>query len=172
MIITIGGLAGSGTTTASKILSKKMGIPHISAGDIFRQMAAEYNMDILEFSKYAEGNLNIDQDIDERQAKIASENDDIIIEGRLSAYFVDADLKVFFIAPLNVRSKRICVRENKPLNIVKNEIIERGKSEAKRYKELHGIDVDNLDIYDLIIKTNSFHAEGIADIILKATEVI
>ncbi|MGZ7160844.1 MAG: AAA family ATPase, partial [Methanobacterium sp.] len=39
MIITISGLAGSGTTTATKVLSRKMGIPYISAGDIFRQMA-------------------------------------------------------------------------------------------------------------------------------------
>jgi len=60
MIITIGGLAGSGTTTASKILSEKMRIPYISAGDIFRQMAREHEMDILEFSKYAEDNIDVD----------------------------------------------------------------------------------------------------------------
>ncbi len=40
MIITIGGLAGSGTTTAAKILSEKLHIPFLSAGEIFRQMAA------------------------------------------------------------------------------------------------------------------------------------
>ncbi len=64
MIITIGGLAGSGTTTVSKILSDMMGIPYISAGDIFRQMASEHDMDILEFSSYAEENVVIDRQLD------------------------------------------------------------------------------------------------------------
>jgi len=172
MIITIGGLAGSGTTTASKILSEKMDIPYISAGDIFRQMAVERGMDILEFSKMAEDDLKIDLEIDRRQAEIARKNENIIVEGRLSAYFVDSDLKVCFIAPLDVRTERISQRENKPVNLTKKEILKRGKSEAKRYLEIHNIDIDNLDIYDLIINTHSFHAESVADIILKAIEVI
>ncbi len=172
MIITIGGLAGSGTTTASKILSEKMGIPYISAGDIFRQMAHEHKMDILDFSKYAESNTKIDDEIDQRQAQIASEKDDLIVEGRLSAYFIDADIKICFIAPLNVRARRISHRENKHSDVVKKEIIERGESEAKRYREIHNIDINNLDIYDLIINTDSFNPESIANIILKATEEI
>ena len=172
MIITISGLAGSGTTTASKILSEITGIPYISAGDIFRQMAAERNMDILEFSKFAEENENIDILIDKRQSEIAKENENLIIEGRLSAYFVEADLKVGFIAPLNVRTKRICQRENKPYETVKEEIVTRSKSEAKRYHEIHNIDIENLEVYDLLINTGNFHPESIADIILKAVEVI
>ncbi len=172
MIITIGGLAGSGTTTATKILSNKMGIPYLSAGEIFRQMAAECNMNILEFSNYAEDNLQIDREIDQRQAQIAGESEDLIVEGRLSAYFMEADLKVFLTASLGVRSERISIRENKPLNIVEKEILERGESEARRYQELHGINIDDLEIYDLIIKTNSFHAESVAQIILTGIEVI
>ncbi|MGB9937897.1 MAG: (d)CMP kinase [Methanobacterium sp.] len=173
MIITISGLAGSGTTTASKIISEKTGIPYISAGDIFRQMAAEKNMDILEFSKFAEENEGIDIEIDKRQSQIAREKDDLIIEGRLSAYFVEnADLRLWFIAPLDTRSERISHREDKPVEIVKEEIIKRSESEAKRYQEIHNIDIENMDIYDLIINTGNFKPESIADIILKVVEVI
>jgi cytidylate kinase len=32
MIITIGGLAGTGTTTTAELLSEKLDIPYISAG--------------------------------------------------------------------------------------------------------------------------------------------
>jgi len=172
MIISISGLAGSGTTTATKILSQKIGIPYISAGDIFRQMADEKNMEILEFSKFAEKNENIDIEIDKRQSQIAKENKDIIIEGRLSGHFVDADLKLWFIAPLDVRAERVSERENKPLEIVKKEISKRTESEAKRYKEIHNIDIENMEVYDLIINTANFHPESIADIILKVVEVI
>jgi CMP/dCMP kinase len=172
MIITIGGLAGSGTTTASKILSEKMGIPYLSAGDIFRQMAQERNMNILEFSKFAEDNIDIDREIDQRQAQIASESQELIIEGRLSAYFIEADLKICFIAPLDVRAERISHRENKTPDVTKKEIITREESEAKRYQEIHHIDIRNLDIYDLIINTHTFNPTSIATIIIKATEEI
>jgi cytidylate kinase len=173
MIITISGLAGSGTTTASKILSEKTEIPYISAGDIFRQMAAERNMDILEFSEFAEENEDIDIEIDKRQSQIARESDNLIIEGRLSAYFVEnADLRLWFIAPLDTRTERISQRESKPFDIVKEEIIKRSESEAKRYKEIHDIDIENMDVYDLVINTGNFHPDSIANIILKVIEVI
>ena len=172
MIITISGLAGSGTTTATKILSQKIGIPFISAGDIFRQMADEKKMEILEFSKFAEDNENIDIEIDKRQSQIAKENKNIIIEGRLSGHFVDADLKLWFIAPIDIRAKRVSEREDKPIEIVKKEISKRTKSEAKRYKEIHDIDIENMEVYDLIINTANFHPESIADIIFKVVEVI
>jgi cytidylate kinase len=172
MIITIGGLAGSGTTTAAKILSEKLQIPFLSAGEIFRQMAKEKGMDILEFGEYAEGNDEIDLEIDKRQAQLAKEKQNLIVEGRLSAYFVEADLKIWFVAPIDVRCKRISNREDKTVETVKNEIIARGKSEATRYQEIHGIDINNMEVYDLVINSHSFNPEGIANIILKVTEVI
>ena len=110
MIITIGGLAGTGTTTAAEILSKKLDIPYISAGSIFREMAKEKGMSVLEFSEFAEGNDDIDKEIDKRQAELAKSSKNLIIEGRLSAYFIDADLKVWLITPLDIRSERISVR--------------------------------------------------------------
>ena len=173
MIITIGGLAGTGTSTTAKILSEILDIPFVSAGDIFRQMAAERGMDILEFSSLAENNTQIDTEIDCRQAKLAKEYDNLILEGRLSAHFVDsADLRVWLITPFDVRAERICERESKTFDVVKEEVIIREKSEALRYNEIHNIDISNLDIYDLIINTGSFDAESVAKIIEKVTKEI
>ncbi|NYB52762.1 MAG: AAA family ATPase [Methanobacteriaceae archaeon] len=172
MIITIGGPAGSGTSTTSRILSEKTGIPVVSAGDIFREMAMERDMDILEFSKFAEGNIEIDLEIDQRQAQLAREADDLIVEGRLSAYFIDADLKVWCHAPLDVRSERISRRENKSIEVAREEIKTRENSEAQRYMEIHNIDISNLDVYHIIINTHAFKADSVAQIILKVTEVI
>lgn len=173
MIITIGGLAGTGTSTTAKILSEILNIPFVSAGDIFRQMAAEKGMDILEFSSLAENNTKIDTEIDRRQTKLAKESDNLILEGRLSAHFVDsADLRVWLITPFDVRAKRICERESKTIDIVKKEVIIREKSEALRYNDIHNIDISNLDIYDLIINTGSFDAESVAKIIEKVTKEI
>lgn len=172
MILTIGGVAGSGTTTAAKVLSERLNIPFISAGSIFREMAAEKGMTPVEFGKFAENNTDIDKEIDKRQADLAREADNLIIEGRLSAYFIDADLKVCFTAPLDVRAQRVCEREDKSIELAKTEILAREESEALRYKDIHNIDIKDMDIYDLIINTDSFDPESICEIILTTLKVI
>lgn len=156
----------------ASILSQKMGIPYLSAGDIFRQMAVERGMDVLTFSKFAEGNTDIDREIDQRQAQTARESTDLIVEGRLSAYFVEAPLKTWLTAPLDVRSVRISHREDKPVELVREEILTREKSEAKRYQEIHNLDIGGMEVYHLIINTERFDAPGVAQIIEKAVEVI
>ncbi|WP_458455939.1 (d)CMP kinase [Methanobrevibacter sp.] len=173
MIITIGGLAGTGTTTLAEKLSEKLEVSYISAGFIFREMAAERGMSVLEFSEFAEGNVDIDKEIDKRQAEKAKSAEKLIVEGRLSAYFVDnADLRIWLMTPFDVRSKRIAQREEKSVEIAKDEIITREKSEALRYKEIHNIDISNMDIYDLIINTDSFDPESISEIIIQTLKVI
>ena len=160
MIITIGGLAGTGTTTTAELLSEKLDIPFVSSGSIFRAMAEEKGMSVLEFSEFAESNDNIDKEIDKRQAELAKSSENLILEGRLSAYFVEADLKLWLMAPLDVR------------DVAKEEIKIREESEALRYLDIHNIDISNLDIYDLMINTDSFDPESITKIILTTLKVI
>lgn len=172
MIITIGGLAGSGTTTAAEVLSKRLNISFISAGGIFREMAIERGMTIFEFSKFAEDNTDIDMEIDKRQADLANGSENIVVEGRLSAYFIEADLRIWMMAPLDVRAERICDRESKSIELAKKEIEIREKSETLRYLDIHNIDINNFDIYDLILNTARFKPNSIADIILTTLKVI
>ncbi|OQD59073.1 cytidylate kinase [Methanobrevibacter arboriphilus JCM 13429 = DSM 1125] len=172
MIITIGGLAGSGTTTAADVLSKKIDIPFISAGSIFRDMAKEKEMSLIEFSKYAEDNTAIDIELDKRQSEIAKNSENLIVEGRLSAYFVEADLRIWLLAPLDIRAKRVSNRESKSLEVVIEETIIREESEALRYLDIHNIDINNFDIYDLVLNTNRFNPDSIAEIILTTLKVI
>ena len=153
MIITIGGLAGTGTSTAAKNLSELLDIPFISAGDVFRQLAKEHDMTVLEFNEFAEGNDEIDIALDKRQAEIANNADDLIVEGRISAFFVEADYRVWLMAPDNIRAERISYREDKSYETVMKEIKDRTASEKKRYQEIHNIDIDDMDIYDVIIDT-------------------
>ena len=172
MIITIGGLAGTGTTTTAELLSEKLDIPYISAGHVFRQMASERGMSVLEFSEFAEGNDDIDKEIDKRQAELAKSSDNLIVEGRLSAYFVEADLKLWLVTPFDVRSQRIAERESKSVDLASEEIIVREESEALRYMDIHKIDIKNMDIYDLIINTGTFDPEKVSEIILTTLKVI
>ena len=76
------------------------------------------------------------------------------------------------MTPFDVRSKRIAQREDKSVEVAKSEIITREKSEALRYMEIHNIDISNMDIYDIIINTDSFDPQSISEIIIQTLKVI
>jgi predicted cytidylate kinase len=100
MRITVSGLPGSGTTSLARYLEKKHGFTMISAGEVFRQLAKEHNMELAEFGRLAESDASFDKMIDARQKEIAEANDNIIVEGRLSGWMVpQADLKIWLHAP-------------------------------------------------------------------------
>ncbi len=171
MKITISGLPGSGTTTVAKIVSKKLGLKLISAGEIFRQLAAQRGMTVEEFGKYAEEHPEIDTLIDKTQREMAEKEDNAVIEGRLSGWMVkNADLKVWIFADAEVRYKRIAKREGKDLAVVRQQTKMREEIEKRRYQKFYSIDLDDWSIYDLIINSTKFEAEEIAELIVKAAE--
>lgn len=172
MKITISGLPGSGTTTVAKILAEKLGYKLISAGEVFRELARKRNMSLGDFSKYAEKNPEIDRMVDELQKKLAENERDAIIEGRLSGWFVDAELKVWIYCDAELRFERIAKRENRDIEDVRRETKEREELERRRYMKFYGIDINDLSIYDIAINSKSFSAEEIANLIIKVSEMM
>ena len=170
MRITISGLPGSGTTTVAKILASKLKYKFISAGEIFRNLAEKNKLPLNEFSKLAAENPEYDLYVDEYQKKIGEREDNIIIEGRLSGWFVKDAFKVWIFASDETRYKRIAKREKKRFEEVKKETKEREKIEKNRYMRFYGINIDDLSIYHLVINSEYFNAESIANIIIKALE--
>lgn len=171
MKITISGPPGSGTTTVAKIVSERLNLKLISAGEVFRQLAAQRGMTIEEFSKYAEQNPEIDTLIDKTQKELAEAEKDAVIEGRLSGWMIkDADLKVWIFADAEIRYSRIAKREKKDIAVVRHETRLREEAEKRRYQKFYSIDIDNWRIYDLIVNSGRFDAETIAEIIITAAK--
>ena len=172
MIITISGLPGSGTSTVSAILSRRLGVDVVSAGDIFRKMSEERGLTLEEFGELASRNEEIDQELDRFQKEIASNardaKKDVILEGRLSAWMADPDLAVFVTAPLDVRAARVAHREGIPLPDAATQISERESCEAERYERYYGIDVDDPEVYDLVINSGNWDQHGVAVIVAAA----
>jgi len=169
MKITISGLPGSGTTTVARILAKKLNLKLISAGEIFRQLAAKKGMTLEEFGKYAENNPEIDLLIDKTQKELAEKEEDVVVEGRLSGYMVkNPNLKVWLFADAEVRYERIAKREGKDIAIVRSETKKREELERRRYEKFYSINVDDWSVYDLAINSGRFDAERIVEIVLKA----
>ena len=170
MIITIGGLPGTGTTTIAKLICEKYNLKHVCAGFIFRDMAKEKNMTVEEFSTYAEQNPEIDHEIDRIQVEMAKEGN-IVLEGRLANWMlknnaVEPTVSIWLKAPPKVRCERITERDNEEsISIALKKMMDREKSEKKRYKELYNINIDDLSIYDLIINSSTWDIEGVFSIV-------
>lgn len=166
MIITISGESGSGKTTVGNLISNYLNYKFFSGGYFFREKAKEYNMDLINFSKYAEKHPEIDKEEDDMLLNFIKSNDNIVVESRLSGYLSYKNnikaYKIYLFASPNERSKRLKSRDN---NVNKSDIIKRSRSELKRYMVFYGIDYRDFSYYDLIINTDKYNPEEISKII-------
>jgi len=171
MRITIGGLPGSGTTTIARLLSKALSMEIISAGELFRELARDKDLQLAQFNELAESSDDFDRWIDEQQGEEALKREKVIAEGRLSGYFVPfAELKIWLKAPIEVRAQRVAKREKIPNEAALAAMKAREQSEHKRYEEYYGIDLNDLSIYDLVIDTSRWRENDIVTLILQAKE--
>ena len=174
MRITISGPPGSGKTTACNNLSEALGLKAVVFGKIFREIAAEKNISLIELGAMAEKDPTIDKGIDERIVEIARENEDIILESRLSAYMLKRNdipaFKIYLYASPEVRMARIGVREGDSFEKAMADTIERQASEAKRYMMYYNIDINDMSVYDLIVNTDDLSPDEVLELILDAIE--
>ena len=168
--ITISGSPGSGKTTVAQLLEKKLGLPYVYSGDLFRKMAEQYHMSLEEFGKYCEKHQEIDEELDRRQLEIIRGRG-VIVEGRLAGWLAYKHqvpaFKVFIDADLETRVKRIVKREEGDLERRKQEILTRENSEATRYKKYYNIDIADTSIYDLVIDSSKKTPEAIVAFVVK-----
>ena len=172
MRITISGPPGSGKSTTCRKLSEILGYRQVIFGHIFRKMAADRGISVAELGALAETDPSIDREIDTEILKVAKDNEDIVLESRLSAYLtkkenIDA-FRVYIHASPDVRMKRICGREDRLYEQARSETCEREGSEAKRYMQYYGIDIEDLSVYDLVINTDNLTPDEVIDLIIGA----
>jgi cytidylate kinase len=174
MRVTVSGLPGSGTTSLARYLAAEHNLELISAGEVFRQMAKEREMDLVEFGRLASEDSSIDRLIDERQKRIAGQRKDIIVEGRLSGWFIgDAELKIWLTASLECRIRRILARDIiENLDIAKKMTRQREECEAERYRIYYGIDIGDLSPYHIVLNSERWGVEELGAIVDTAIRMI
>jgi predicted cytidylate kinase len=138
-IITVSGPPGSGTSTACTLLEEKTGFLYIYAGNIFREMAKERGMDLLQFGKLCETDSSVDRELDTRMMEIAKSGDNLILEGRMTGALCKKEdissFKIYIDADPRTRALRIMERDGGNIEEVIKQMKLREDSEIKRYEE-------------------------------------
>ena len=154
IVVTISGLHGTGKTTYARVLAKKFGLRHVSAGQLFRQIAVERGVSLAELSRLAAMREEMDLLVD-AQTKKAAEEGNVIIDGLLAGWMADdqADIKVFLTASDPVRFKRIARREKASYEDAKRATMAREDYERERFKRYYNLEIEDRSIYDVVLNT-------------------
>ncbi|OQX29709.1 MAG: cytidylate kinase [Spirochaeta sp. LUC14_002_19_P3] len=168
--IAISGWSGCGNTTVSRTLANRLGLNFVNY--TFRSIAEEDGITFEEVSRRAEQSDDYDLRVDEKQIKLAREKP-AVLGSRLAIWlFEEADLKVFLTAPLETRARRIHLREGGEIDEIMANTKARDECDHNRYLRLYNIDNHDYLKADIVINTEKYKAEKVADIIEAAVMAI
>ena len=170
----VNGDLGSGKSTVSKLLARRLGIRRISIGDLYRQMAQHRGMTALELNLHAELDDKIDHYVDRLQDDIAGSGEHVVMDSRLAWFFFRDAVKVHLITDPVVAAHRVMGR---PADSVERytsaaeaqrRLAERSESERVRFIERYGADKTRLHNYDLVCDSSRATPEEIVARIVEA----
>ena len=169
MIITIGGRSGAGKSSVGRALAKKLGYKFYSMGDLRGKMAMERGITIDELNEIGKKEAWTDREADEYQKKIGREEDNFVVEGWLSFYFIPHSFKVFLDVDPKVAARRI-FKNQRPdeahqsaVSGVARMISKRMRESQARYKKYYGVDCFSKKYYDVVINTSDLTAKEVVD---------
>ncbi len=176
MIISLSGAQGSGKSTVAQKLSEKLNWPRYYMGGLRREAAAKRGLTLAEYNLLGESNPKTDQEVDEYQKKLGLENDNFIIEGRTSWYFIPHSFKIYLDVSEDIGASRIFKqlksknqrnedKEIASLEEMKASLRQRMASDTRRYKQYYGVDVNDKSHYDYCLDTSELSEEEVFNII-------
>lgn len=175
-IITIAGRPGSGKSSAALGVAAELGFQHFSSGDLFRALAREHGIDVLQANLSAEENATIDHAVDGRLQEMGASEDQLVVDSRTAWHWMPDSFKVFLDLDLEIAAERILGDkddgrlESETVQATVHEYAEslrsRLDSETRRYKKLYDIDPYTMTNYDLVIDTKANNKEQTIKLIL------
>lgn len=166
MIVSIGGVPGSGKTSAARILAEQLRMPYHSVGGLRAQLAHKRGITLDALNALGETDKTTDSDVDDLQRRLGETEDNFVIEGRLGWYFIPHSIKIFLTCDLDESAKRIFAarhatdeRSDEPayahIEETKQAIEARMASDARRYEKWYGVNYLDPSHYDVIIDTTT-----------------
>jgi predicted cytidylate kinase len=157
VIVTVGGLPGTGTSTLCRLLERELGLPYVYAGQIFRQEAASRGMSLAELNELAQHDDSVDHALDDRQLELLRRGG-VILEGRMSGWLAEHNgipaFKVWLVCDEDERIRRLVDRDGGDPDEQRRATRERVAQEADRYRRYYGADPSDPALYDLVLDSD------------------
>jgi len=161
----VAGPHGSGRSTQARLIAEAFDLRYISAGMVFRERAEGLGLSLEEMSRKAAEDRDFDNYLDAR-TKEESRRGGVVIDATLSGWMAEnPDLRIYLSCPLEERVRRIAEREGRDMEEVDKETRFREENELRRFRKLYGVDLEDLSVYDLVVNTGLFEADGVARIL-------
>jgi len=168
MIISLSGNQGSGKSVLAEKLAAALGWPRYYMGGLRREAAARRGLTLAEYNKLGETDPATDLEVDEYQKKLGETEDNFIIEGRTSWYFIPHSLKIFLKVDEIEGARRILLAKREgeddkmsTLEEVLASTRRRQLSDQTRYQKYFGIDAYNLDNFDYVVDSTNLSEDGV-----------
>jgi cytidylate kinase len=169
MKIAISGLSGCGNTTATRNVAEKLNYQAINY--TFRSLADNLSMNFEDIHQKSTITPLFDYLVDLETLKLSNE-DQVVAGSRLSAWLLNADLKVWLSASVEERSARIFSREPERYDQSYEKAfvrtLKRDQKDRKRYLEFYGLDINTQEGLDLILNTEQLTASQVSSLITAA----
>ena len=173
--ISLAGDLGSGKTTVGEILSEKYNLKKISIGQILREMAQAQGMTVAEFNVYMETHPEYDNLVDDKLKSYENISGNYLFDSRMAWHFVPSGYSVYMKVDVETAALRImnAERENEKypnVQVAVDKLVERRKSELLRYNSLYGVNIADMNNYDLVVDTSGKTPEQVANVIIENFE--
>jgi CMP/dCMP kinase len=172
MKITFSGTPASGKSSIAKLLAEKLGYKHYSMGDLQREIAKQKKITITELGILQSKDKTIDLMIDEKQRNLGLNEDNFVLDSRLSAKFINNSIKIFIDADPIIRASRRFNEKREGENFddldkaIENMVL-REKINQERFIKYYDFDFLDMSNYDLIIDTSNLTIKEAVDKIIE-----
>lgn len=175
MIITLAGLSGAGKSTVKNMLANRLGQTSYSMGDMRAAYAKEHGLTVDELIARDMQTGEADRLVDEFQTEIGKREDNFVIDGWMSWFFIPQSVKVFLdIDPYEGARRIFEDQQQRPENRlderpyrdiadVEETLRTRLLRNQERWKQLYKADFLDKSQYDLVIDTTALTPQEVVD---------
>ncbi|MEN9647830.1 MAG: hypothetical protein RLY57_634 [Candidatus Parcubacteria bacterium] len=180
--IAISGSSGTGKGSAAAAVSRALGYPIVSAGNIMRAEAERLGKTLKELKETTRGDQFLDYWLDATtRLAVFEKKEGVIVEGRLVAFTVPSNVFRVLLVVENddgtpdedIRCSRIASRDGLTLDEAKEATLYREQHMDDRYFTFYGIRYEELfhkHYYHLVINTKIHSAQQAGEMIVAAYE--